>query len=188
MIRVGITGSIASGKTTVGKILSKKKGPFFSADDEVKKLYRAHHLKVKISKKLNFKLTKKFKSDLKRNIINNKKNLKILEKIIHPLVRKKMKFFLRKNKNKKYSFCEIPLLIESKLTKNFDLIIFVKSNKKKRLKRFKSKGGSTKLFNLLNSIQLKDSKKEKFSDYIVVNNSSLSFLKKKVLNIIGPNE
>ena len=39
MIRVGITGSIASGKTTVGKILSKKKGPFFSADDELKKLY-----------------------------------------------------------------------------------------------------------------------------------------------------
>ena len=70
MIRVGITGSIASGKTTVGKILSKKKGPFFSADDEVKKLYSAHHLKVKISKKLNFKLTKKFKNDLKRNIIN----------------------------------------------------------------------------------------------------------------------
>ena len=40
MKKIGITGSIASGKTTASKILSKGKGPLFSADDEVKRLYK----------------------------------------------------------------------------------------------------------------------------------------------------
>ncbi len=40
MIKIGITGSIASGKTTASKILSYKQGPLFSADEAVKKLYK----------------------------------------------------------------------------------------------------------------------------------------------------
>ena len=40
MKKIGITGSIASGKTTASKIISYKKGPVFSADDIVKKLYK----------------------------------------------------------------------------------------------------------------------------------------------------
>ena len=46
-------------------------------------------------------------------------------------------------------FYEIPLLIESKLMKLFDIIIFIKSKKATRLKRFKSKRGDKKMFNLL---------------------------------------
>ena len=38
MIRIGLTGSIASGKTTASKIISRRRGPLFSADDVVKKL------------------------------------------------------------------------------------------------------------------------------------------------------
>ena len=40
MIKIGITGSIASGKTTASKILSQKSGPLFSADKEVNKNYK----------------------------------------------------------------------------------------------------------------------------------------------------
>ena len=39
MIKIGITGSLASGKTTASKIISSGRGPLFSADQEVKKLY-----------------------------------------------------------------------------------------------------------------------------------------------------
>ena len=95
-----------------------------------------------------------------------------------------MLVFLRKNKNKKFLFCEIPLLIESRLTKYFDTIIFIKSKNNLRLKRYKLKGGSVKLFYLLDKQQLKDTKKMKFCDHIVVNNRSLSILKKKLSNII----
>ena len=95
-----------------------------------------------------------------------------------------MHAFSKKNKNKKLLFFEIPLLVESKLLKYFDVVIFIKSKKNERLKRYISKNGNAKLFHLLDSQQMKDSIKMKFCDYIVVNNSSLNVLKRNLLNII----
>ena len=184
MIKIGLTGSIASGKTTASKIISRRKGPLFSADQVVKQLYKKNSFKKLIAKKLNIQLSTKFQDEVKTKILKKKKNLKKLEKIIHPLVRKKMLIFLKKNRNKKFLFCEIPLLVESKLTKYFDTIIFIRSKNNLRLKRYKLKGGNIKLFYLLNKQQLKDTKKMKFCDHIVVNNKSLSILKKKLSNII----
>ena len=184
MIRVGLTGSIASGKTTASKIISKKRGPLFSADYVVKKLYSQKKFKKVLAKKLKLKSSSNFKKTIKNLILKKRGTLKELEKIIHPMVRREMLIFLRKNKKKKLLFLEIPLLIESKLTKYFDVIIFIKSSKKLRLKRFKSKKGNAKLFSLLDNHQLKDTKKMKFCDHIVVNNKSLNLLKKNLLNII----
>ena len=99
-----------------------------------------------------------------------------------------MKKFTLKNKNKKILFYEIPLLIESKLMKYFNVIIFIKAKKKLRLKRFKLKNGDKKLFNLLNNKQMKDKKKIKFCDYVVVNEKNLSVLKKNLLAIINKYE
>lgn len=184
MIKIGITGSIASGKTTASEIISKKKGPLFNADKVVKNLYQIKSFKNKVARKLNIKLNPKFKKELKNKILKNKNDLKKIEKLIHPLVRKQMYKFIKLNKSKKYVFLEVPLLIENKLNKHFDVIIFIKSDTKIRLKRFQKKGGSKKLFNLLNNHQFKDDIKAKFSDHIVVNNKSLPVLKKKLSNII----
>ena len=184
MKTVGITCSIASGKTTASKFISDNKGPLFSADKVVKRLYTKKNFKKLIAKKLNFRTTLNFKNNLKKAILKNKNNLKKLEKIIHPLVRKEMFIFLTKNKKKKVIFFEIPLLIESKLSKYFDTIFFIKSKKSLRLRRYKAKGGDINLFNLLDKYQLKDTKKMKFCDYVVVNNGSLFILKSKILNII----
>ena len=184
MIKIGVTGSVASGKTTASKIISSRKGPLFSADKAVKKLYTRNNFRKLIARKLDLKLNKNFKNEVKNRILKKKKILKKLEKIIHPLVRREMFVFLRKNKNKKFLFFEIPLLIESKLTKYFDVIIFIKSKNNLRLKRYMLKGGSIKLFSLLNKHQLKDTRKMKSCDHIVVNNKSLSILKRKLLNII----
>ena len=46
MIKIGITGSLASGKTTASRILSHKRGPLFSADTEVQKLYKSKNFKL----------------------------------------------------------------------------------------------------------------------------------------------
>ena len=184
MIKIGLTGSIASGKTTASKIISNKRGPLFSADKIVKKLYTQNSFKKLIAKRLNFQLNKGFKKEIKKKILQKKENLKKLEKIIHPLVRREMFVFLKKNRNKKFLFFEIPLLIENKLQNYFDTIIFVKSKNNLRLKRYIFKGGDTKLFTLLNKQQLPDVKKMKFCDHIVVNNKSLSILKRKLSNII----
>ena len=67
--------------------------------------------------------------------------------------------------------------------KNFDLIIFIKTKKSIRLKRFLLKGGDKKFFNLLNNKQLKDSKKIEYCDHVVVNEKNKSVLKKKLLDI-----
>ena len=95
-----------------------------------------------------------------------------------------MFIFLRKNKKKKLLLFEIPLLIESKLTKYFDVLIFIRSKQKLRLKRYKIKNGNVKLFSILDQHQLKDTRKMKFCDHIVVNNKSLTVLKKNLFNIM----
>ena len=159
MIKIGITGSLASGKTTVSQILSNGRGPLFSADKVVNDLYKDKDFKKILSKKFNIKNNNFIKKNIKKIILGNKKKIKKLEKIIHPQVRTNMKKFTNKNKEKKLLFYEIPLLIESKLMKYFNIIIFVKAKKKLRLKRFKSNNGDVKLFNLLNKKQLNDKKK-----------------------------
>ncbi len=184
MKKIGITGSLSSGKTTASKILSHRKGPLFSADNEVKKIYKKNNLKKIISKKLNLKNYKNLKTVLRNKIINGDLNIKKVESILHPIIRKEMNNFLKKNKKKRTLFFEIPLLIESKLMKKFDLIIFIKARKSIRLKRFKLNGGSQKLFNILDKKQLNDTKKIKYCDHIVVNENNLKILKKNLSNII----
>ena len=188
MIKIGVTGSLASGKTTASKILSFRRGPLFSADKAVKELYKNKNFKSLVSKRFKIKNNSQLKKSLKKLILKNKDNIKKLERIIHPLVRKKMKNFTSQNKNRKLLFYEIPLLIESKLTKHFNVVVFIKAKKKLRLKRFQLKNGDRKLFNLLNNKQISDNKKIKFCDHVVVNEKNLNILKKKLLVIISKYE
>ena len=80
MIKIGVTGSVASGKTTASKIISSKKGPLFSADKVVKKLYSRNNFRKLIARKLDLKLNKNFKNEVKNKILKKKKILKKLEK------------------------------------------------------------------------------------------------------------
>ena len=184
MIKIVITGSIASGKTTASKILSYKRGPLFSADNEIKKLYQNNNFKGRLIKKFNIKKKSNLKNIIKKKIFEDSGNIKKLEKIIHPLVRKKMKNFSIKYKKKIKLFYEIPLLFENKLTKYFDVIIFIKANNKIRLKRFMARGGNKNLFTFLNKRQLPDNKKMRLSDHVVINEKNYNILKKNLLDII----
>ena len=80
MKKIGITGSLASGKTTASKYLSSKKGPLFSADDVVKNLYKKKGFKISIAKKFNLKSISNLKENLKKKIFENTSNIKKLEK------------------------------------------------------------------------------------------------------------
>ncbi len=188
MKKIGITGSLASGKTTVSKILSSKKGPLFDADHVVKKLYLQKSFKKLISKRFNINNSSNIKKEITTLILKDKSNIKKLEKIIHPFVRKEMFNFIKKNKKRNTLFFEIPLLIESKLMKNFDVIFFVRAKKKIRLKRFIMKGGNKKLFQILNSKQLVDTKKVKYCDYVITNENNFNVLKKKLSSILKRHE
>ena len=185
MIKIGITGSLASGKSTVARLISRNKYPIFSADDIVKNLYKKRIFISKVKKQFNFKNTRDLKNKIKYLIKKDKKILKKLELIIHPLVRKEMRVFMKKKKNIKITIFEIPLLIESKLTRYFDLIVFIGAKKNIRLRRYIAKGGNKKIFTILEKRQEKPSKKIKISDHVIYNNKSIKNLKKNVKIVLN---
>ena len=182
MNRIGITGSLASGKSTASKILGKK-GPVFSADSIVKKLYSQKKFRKHISKKLKIQSSSNIKSLIKQKILRDKFFFKKLEKIIHPLVRKEMHRFIKKNSKRKFVFLEIPLLIESKLMNFFDIIFYIKARRGIRLKRFTSRGGKRNFFKILDKKQSSDAEKIKYSNHVIVNEKNFRILKKKLLDI-----
>jgi dephospho-CoA kinase len=179
---IGITGSIASGKTSVARLMAGKKYPLFSADKIVSNLYNKKNFIKILVKEFRLKKRNRIKNQIKSILKSNKKNLYKLESIIHPLVRKEMINFLKKKK--KFLFLEIPLLLEGKLNKYFDELIFVGAKKNLRLKRYLKKKGDRETFILLDKRQLSSTLKKNICDYTINNNYSLAILRKNVKNFI----
>ena len=100
MIKIGILGDIGSGKSFVAKQFGY---PVFNADKEVGKIYKNNIYCFYKLKKLLPKYIKSYpikKKELGKAIIENRRNLKKIVKIIHPIVNKRMKKFIKKNKKK----------------------------------------------------------------------------------------
>ena len=181
MIRVGVMGGIGSGKSFIAKLFNC---PVFNADKEVNRVYKNDkNCFVKLKKKLpkfinSFPVKKK---QLVKAIKEDKKNLAKISSIVHPIVRKRMKVFLTKNKKNKMVVLDIPLLIENKLNKKDDVLLFVKSKKKEVLKRLKKRANfDVKVFKSLKENQIILLKKRKLANYIVDNNFTKIIMKKKV--------
>tara|TARA_Y100000996_G_C22497135_1_gene632811 strand:+ start:370 stop:963 length:594 start_codon:yes stop_codon:yes gene_type:complete len=181
MIRVGIIGGIGSGKSFISKLF---KYPVFNADNEVKNIYKKNRQCFKKLKKKLPKFIKTFpikKKHLISAISSNKKNLKLISSIVHPIVREKMKKFIIKNKNQKMIIFDIPLLIENKLNKKKDIIIFVHSKNSKVLARLKKRPNfNEKLIRRLKENHVMLSKKRKLAKYVINNNFSINIMKKKI--------
>ena len=181
MIRAAVIGGIGSGKTFVANLF---KCPVFNADNEVKIIYKTNKACFNKLKKILPSYIKSFpikKKELAEAISKDKKNLKKISYIVHPLVRQKMNLFLKKNKKQKIVLLDIPLLIENKLNKKGDILIFIKSKKSKILHRLKKRPN----FNLeflknLQKNQTMLSKKIKLANYIVHNNYPTNIMKKKI--------
>ena len=184
MIRVGIIGGIGSGKSFISKLFGY---PVFNADNEVKLIYKKNkECFNKLKKKLP-EFVKTFpikKKDLISAIGFDKKNLRTISSVVHPIVRKKMKKFILKTKNSEMIILDIPLLIENKLNKKKDVIIFVKSKKYKVLNRLKKRPNfNEKLIRRLKENQVILSKKKKLADYVIFNDLSKHIMKRKIKQI-----
>ena len=177
MIRIGILGDIGSGKSYVANNFGYS---VFNADHEVSKLYKKN-------KKIFFKLKKKLpkyintypinKKQITEAILSNKTNLKKIVNIVHKEVRKKMELFIKKNKNKKIVILDIPLLLENKINRKGDILIFVDSKKKEIEKRLvRREDFNRKLFYKFKKIQYNSNYKKRKSHFIIKNN----FIKKNV--------
>ena len=174
MILVGLTGIIGSGKTFALGFFKSRRTTIFSADEEVKKILEKKSIKEKIYKLFpeSFSKKKLNKNILASIVFGDRKKLRKLEKIIHPLVKKKKKTFLNRNRNKKVIIMEIPIIFERKNKKNYDYIILMDVNKKiQRQRIIKRKNMTPQLFENILSNQISN-KKRKDADFVINNNDS----------------
>tara|TARA_Y100000996_G_scaffold380701_1_gene334771 strand:+ start:440 stop:1009 length:570 start_codon:yes stop_codon:yes gene_type:complete len=177
MIRIGILGDIGSGKSYVAKSFGY---PVFNADVEVGKLYKKD---LKVFRKLKRILPKYFnkfpinKELVSKAILANNQNLNKIIKIIHHEIKEKLRIFIKKNKTRKMIILDIPLLLENKINKKNDILIFVQSNKSRINKKLKKRPNFNKdLIRKFKKIQLPLDYKKSKSNFIIKNN----FTKKSV--------
>ena len=184
MIRIAVLGDIGSGKSYAAKQFGY---PVFNADAEVAKLYKKSRKCYNKLKKVLPAYIVSFpikKNEISKAIIASRHNLKKIVKIIHPEVRSNMNIFIRKNKNKKFVILDIPLLMENKINKKSDILIFVDAKKKEINKRLKKRSNiNLKIVKKFKRLQLPLEFKKKQSNFIIKNNFRNNFIKKNVKKI-----
>jgi dephospho-CoA kinase len=185
MIKICVIGAIGSGKSFVAR---KFGFPVFNADLEVANLYlKNKSCFIKLKKKLpkyfnNFPVNK---NSIIEAILANNSNLKKIIKIVHPEIKKKTNIFINKNKNKKIVVLDIPLLLENKINKKKDIIVFVDANKVEIIKRLKKRENFNKnLLKKFKKIQLPLQYKKKKSNFILKNDFTKLSVKKGVMQIL----
>ena len=185
MIRIGILGDIGSGKSYVARNFGY---PVFNADYEVSKLYKKDK---KIFKKLKKKLPEFIssfpinKNEITKAILSNNVNLKKIITIVHLEIRKKLKFFLKKNKNKELVILDIPLLLENKINNKKDILVFIESKNRDIAKRLeKRQNFNRNLFDKFRKIQINLDYKKKKSHYIIKNNFTKKPVKESIKKIL----
>jgi dephospho-CoA kinase len=187
MVRVGILGSVGSGKTFIANIFKELSFNIFSADNEVANIYKNNKIvNKKIAKFFELKLYKGKinKQDLRDSLKKNPNKFKFLNKIIHPIVRKRLAIFLSRFKKNKLVVLDIPLLVENKMLNFVDILVLVKTRSNSFLSRIKKRKNLDKQFlNILKKQQASEKIKEGYADFIIYN-SSKNKVKLQVKNII----
>jgi len=176
MIIIGITGSIGMGKSTIASMLKFFGIPIHDSDLVVKGLIETNALVLKKIKKnwpevIDIIDSKEIinKEKLSKLIFNDIKCKENLEKIIHPLVNKKRKMFLKKYESKKNIVgMDVPLLYETGLNKICNYIFLAITSEAKQAKRvLKRKNMTKEKFKLIKENQWSDEMKKEQKPYII---------------------
>lgn len=190
MVKVGLTGGIGSGKTTVSNFILEYGIPVYNSDSQGKKLMNT-----------NLELINDIVNIFGESVYNNgilntnllssivfsdPEKIKQLNNLVHPKVAEDFKQWVGKNNNQPILVKEAAILIESGAYLDMDKIILVISKKSNRINRV-SKRDNSDLESIEKRInfQLTDDEKIKYADYIIENNSSLDDLKNEVLRVIN---
>ena len=187
MLKVGLTGNIASGKSIVQSYLEKKGIPVIDAD------WICHRLMDNNAEVIE-KVTKLFEGKdilledgrLGRHKIGlivfaNPEKMEALEKILHPLVEQKLQEFFEEHENEEIVVASVPLLFESNMQNMFDRTILVCADKKLRLQRLMNRNGYS-LEHAIERINTQVSQEEKryMADFIIENNNDLVELETQI--------
>ena len=190
MVKVGLTGGIGSGKTTVSNFLLDYGIPVYNSDSKGKTLMNTNlELKNNIVSIFGERVYDNgiLNTNLLSSIVfNDSTKIEQLNNLVHPKVAQDFNQWVGKNNNKPILVKEAAILIESGAYLNMDKIILVVSEKSTRINRVSKRDNSDlesieKRINL----QLTDNEKIKYADYIIENNSSLENLKLEVLKVVN---
>lgn len=184
---IGLTGNIGSGKSTAARFFEEEGIPSISSDAIVHELYNSN-------KNLQEFLFNEFGS-LNRKVIGEqifgkkeeqKIKRRLLEEKVHPLVKEKLKEWVKENANSPILVNDVPLLFEAHLEKRFNSIVFIQVDKSVQIKRLKKRNPEMSEEDILNRINSQMSQEEKISksDIVISNNSSLQEFKDKILKVI----
>ena len=186
-IIIGITGRIASGKSSVLEYVKSKGYSCISSDDIVAILYQTNR---DTYQKIQDKLGVKFNSDhvekdvLREHLIKHPKDKSKLEKIVHPMVYEYIKEWVN-NQDDGLLFIEVPLLYESKMQDYFDFIIALDIDLDKQQERIKKRNESS--YNQLLLINGNNSfdNYSRICDFLISNNKDIKELRKNIDKVIN---
>ena len=175
-IKIGLTGGIGAGKTFIGKIFSKLGFPVFNSDVEAKRcMLEDEILKKKIQDLFGDEVYQNgvLQNHFLANIVfNDEKHLEHLNKLVHPLVKKKFEKWCKKN-DSKIVIKEAAILFESNSHINLDKVICVSADKEIRIQRIIKRDNISREEVIARmSRQISQNEKERLSDFIIVNNGS----------------
>ena len=191
MIKLGITGGIAAGKTTASLFIKNQGKAFvFHADKESKKhLKKSKNLQkrivhifgndILINNKINFEL-------LAKKVFSDSTNHKILNGIMWPEIYILINNAYNEQKNKGYEIfiVDAAVIFEANFQSFFDKTILITAKKDLRIQRA-VKRNNIPLESIQNriSLQMSDNMKKKIADYTITNNSDEKSLKNKIRKI-----
>ena len=192
MIRIGLTGGVASGKSTALTLFKSFGCAVFSSDDIVHKLFEKNN-KIIAMIKNQFGCVDDFgridRKRLGKIVFNNKDKREKLENIIHPAVRSVRREFFKitEKKGVLFAVCETPLLFEKKLISEFDYSVVITAGLDIRVERFLNSslaGRNQNDFFEISRNQMNDSKRTALADFVIKNNGSKEDLKFAIKNVL----
>jgi dephospho-CoA kinase len=178
MLKIGITGGIGSGKTTVCKIFEKLGTPVYYADNEAAKILSDNKtVQQKVISLLgniiveNGAINRKKIAEI---VFSDSTKLNSLNEIIHPEVKKHSAIWMKMHASKPYIIKESAIVFENNLQNEFDCIILVTAPKELKIKRIKERDNSTteEIEKRIKN-QLSDEEKIKLADYVIANDEKL---------------
>lgn len=190
MLVIGITGSIAMGKTEVSKYVRKCGYPVFDSDHEVHAFYDSKEAiellqpyvpEAIIDGRVN-------REALGRIVLADREKLAVLETLVHAEVSRRRQTFLTTAEQQGHTlaFVDVPLLFETGGDKHVDITIIVSAPKELQYQRALSRRGMTEeKLKLILARQWPDSEKRKHADIVIENNGSLGDLHAAVDEILG---
>lgn len=182
MLKIGITGGIGSGKTTVCKIFKKLGIPVYYADDRAKKLMVedpeiVEKIKSVFGKRAYHKSGSLYRQHIARIAFSKPEKLKMLNKIVHPAVAKDSMNWLEAQKNVPYTLKEAALLVEAGSYKLMDKLIVVTAPQETRIERVMNRDKTNRTaVEARIAKQMPEKEKLKFADFEIKNDGSESLV------------